>query len=214
MPQHPSHRHAPSSRRLILCTLLLALLLAALVPGLARAGLLASGSVFLPILAGESEVGSPTQTPPPNETPEVTPPPGETPEVTPPPSEIEEWLIGQWTYSIIAPPVGFTSLLELRDDGTFIKVAGSVIDSQYYSSYYAKAFEGKYRVSGDTLTFYDRLSSESQADSWEELWRLAFPSIKDVPEPDEERQFRQTPGGNLVLIDADGEETEYQRDEW
>ena len=140
--------------------------------------------------------------------------PAVTPEVTPPPSDVEEWLIDQWKYSIIASPIGFASLLEFRGDGTFTRIAIAITEGPYSTSYYAKTFEGKYSVSGDTLLFFDRLSSESRADSWEELWRLIDPSIQDVPEADEELRFRQTSEGNLVLIHADGDETEYERGSW
>ncbi len=205
MPQHPSHRQAPSSpRRFVLCTLLLALLLAALVPGLVRAGLLANGSVFLPMIVGESEGGTPTQVP----TPEVTPPPDDTPEVTPPPSEIEEWLIGSWSYFASSGSIGLGITYEFREDGTFFRAVGSVV--QY--SYSVFAFEGRYRVEGDRIVFYDQLKSEGHASSWDELWRIAESSIKDVPVEDEERRFTQASADTLILH-SDEVDTELTRDE-
>lgn len=111
-------------------------------------------------------------------------------------------LVGTWFCTMSSGDVGFSVMLEFKDDGTFVKALGSVAGY----SYSATSFEGEYRIKGDKIIFYNQKKSTAYASSWEELWEMAYTSIKDIPAEDEEKTFELLDESTL-LIDA----TTYER---
>jgi hypothetical protein len=212
MSHRLTHKRPCSARRgrLVPIVVLVTLLLTGAATALTQEGSANSTrEVFLPLaMAGASRAEptpATTPSPPagttPNPTAVVTPSP--TAGVPPaPPADGNEWLIGQWEYYASSGGLAMGILLELREDGTFTKVVASVVGD----SYYASAFEGKYRISGDKLISYERLKSTATASSWEELLRVAFTSVKDVPVEDTEETFGRSGDDGLLI-----ETTEYER---
>lgn len=204
MPSDPGRapRGATTLSRFTPVVLLLLLIVAVAVPVLA----FQEHALFLP-LTRRGPVTAPTQIVTPVVTPRVTP--------SVAPDDIPGWLIGEWSYFASASAnTGFGDFPTFREDGTFNRTVVAIAGSTYYLT----SFDGKYRVSGNKLVFYDRLKGTATAYSWEEIWRLTQSLVEDVPVEDEERTFGQTPDGDLFLtfVDPDtGEDvtTEYSRDE-
>ncbi len=112
-----------------------------------------------------------------------------------------EWLIGSWQCSAFSGNVGFVSIYEFKEDGTFSKALGTI--SGY--SRYAQGLEGKFKISENKIIFYDQLRSEAQAsDKYDEWWylKMANSVIKDIPEDDFEKAFALDDEGNLVIDDT------------
>jgi hypothetical protein len=112
-----------------------------------------------------------------------------------------EWLIGSWMYSDSSGSVGFACIYEFKEDGTFSKALGTISGS----SRFATGFDGNFKISDDRLILYNQLKSEAQASSrYDDLWimKIAETLIKDIPVDDEEKPFRKTDEGNLVIDDT------------
>lgn len=106
---------------------------------------------------------------------------------------------GLWSYTNASGNVGLSIMLELKKDDTFERTLGSVSGNSYSST----AFEGKYKISGDRIKFYDQKKSTGYASSWDELWQISESLVKDTPAQDNEYSFSQSSDGNLIIDDME-----------
>lgn len=126
--------------------------------------------------------------------PTATPKPSATPQPTAQP-QASTSIVGDWIYSNSSGNVGLAIMYEFKANGTFTRAIASVAGSSYNST----AFEGKYRIEGNTITFYNQMKSTGYASSWDEIWRMANSSIKDIPVEDSTRTFSIS--NNILTID-------------
>lgn len=104
-------------------------------------------------------------------------------------------IVGSWMYTAVNGNTGFTVLYEFKNDGTFNKTLGSVVNYLHSST----LFEGKYKISENKLVLYEQKKSEANSLSWEELWKSADTIIKNIPVDDDEFAFEITNEGNLII---------------
>ncbi len=113
--------------------------------------------------------------------------------------DMDKWIVGIWTYGTATGNVGLYESIEFKADGTFDKGVGTIINLTRS----ATGFEGKYKISGDKLTLYDQLKSQSRiaTEVNRNYWALIIgqDQYKDIPVDDVEYQITRTDDDELSM---------------
>jgi hypothetical protein len=103
-------------------------------------------------------------------------------------------LVGKWQHIAASGNAGISISLELKSDGTFFKVIGT--STNYAVS--GTSFEGKYKISGNKITFYNQAKGTGSGSS---LTDMIFNSkIENVPVDDTEETFLLTDGSYTPVL--------------
>ncbi len=113
--------------------------------------------------------------------------------------DMNKWIIGIWTYGQSSGNVGFFESIEFKNDGTFDKGVGTIVNQTRS----ATGFTGKYKIYGDKLTLYDQFKSQSRTATEvnRNYWALIIgqDQYKDIPVDDVEYQITRTNDDELSM---------------
>lgn len=113
--------------------------------------------------------------------------------------DMDKWIIGIWTFSEASGNVGFFESIEFKNDGTFEKGIGTIVN--YTRS--VTGFKGNYKISGDELILYNQFKSQSRTATEVDnnYWALIAGQdlYKDIPVDDSEYQISKTDDDKLSM---------------